>query len=91
MTVEIQDDEAFVGPQDQETAIRLLKAAEDAGLDPSVVRTTTNGFIVPRSLVPDEAEEEIVEETEEESDEKPDEAEETAAPKPRGRTVKKES
>lgn len=90
MAVEIQDDEAFVGPQDQETATRLLKAAEDAGLDVSVVRTAQGGFIVPKSLVPDDDESDGNEESSEDAEGEPSE-DDKPAPKPRGRTVKKES
>lgn len=34
----------------RDTAVLLLAAAEDLGLDPSVVRTTTNGYVVPEEV-----------------------------------------
>lgn len=34
----------------RDTAILLLAAAEDLGLDASVVRTTTTGYIVPEDV-----------------------------------------
>lgn len=34
----------------RDVAVLLLAAAEDLGLDVSVVRTTTNGYIVPEEV-----------------------------------------
>ena len=48
---EIQLGEAFVHGHEQETAISLLRAAEEAGLDPSVVRTVMDGFVVPEEII----------------------------------------
>lgn len=42
--------ETFVQGKDRETARALLDAAEALQLDPSVVRTATNGFIVPNPV-----------------------------------------
>lgn len=48
----VNEGEAFVAGLDAETAQKLLKAAEKAGLDPSVVRAAPGdgGFIVPVEL-----------------------------------------
>lgn len=44
--------EVFVAGLDAATARRLLAAAEDAGMDPSVVRVDPGGgFVVPEALV----------------------------------------
>jgi hypothetical protein len=44
-----QQAEAFIVPLDQETAAKVLEAAEKAGLDASVVRTSSfpPAFVVP--------------------------------------------
>lgn len=48
----VNEGEAFVAGLDAETAQRLLEAAEKAGLDPSVIRTSPDGgFVVPEALV----------------------------------------
>jgi hypothetical protein len=43
-------EDVFVQGQDQATAEKLLKAAEDVGLDPAVVRTSEDGFLVPEDV-----------------------------------------
>lgn len=48
----VNEGEAFVAGLDAETAQKLLEAAEKAGLDPSVVRASSDGgFVVPEALV----------------------------------------
>lgn len=54
MTYSIKADEAFVGGKTPENAARLLDLAREAGLSTRVVRTTTTGFIVPASILPEE-------------------------------------
>lgn len=46
----LKEGEAFVEGRNADTAKRLIKAAEDAGLETSVVRTTSFGYIVPAEL-----------------------------------------
>ena len=46
----VNEGEAFIAGADKDTARRLLEAAEKAGLDPSVVRASEGGFIVPADL-----------------------------------------
>lgn len=40
----------FVGGRSADTAVLLLAAAEELGLDPSVVRTTSDGYLVPAEV-----------------------------------------
>lgn len=47
----LREDEAFVEGRSYEQAIEFLARAEKAGLDPHVVRTTSFGYIVPKSLL----------------------------------------
>lgn len=42
---------AFVGPRSRDTARALIDAATEIGLDPQVVLTTTNGYLVPVEVV----------------------------------------
>ena len=42
--------EVAFSANNQETAVLLLAAAEDLGLDPSVVRTSEGAFIVPQEV-----------------------------------------
>lgn len=53
-TLKLEDGEAFVEGRSQSKARKLLKAAKDAKLDARVVRATSNGYIVPKSLVGDD-------------------------------------
>jgi hypothetical protein len=46
----------FVEGRSAEKARSLLKAAEDQGIDPSLVRTTYNGYFVPEDLTVEGAE-----------------------------------
>lgn len=41
----------------QAKALELLAAAEEAGIDPRLVRTTSTGYLVPEELVSQEADE----------------------------------
>lgn len=50
-SLSLQDDEAFVEGRSYEQAVEFLARAEKAGLDPHVVRTTSFGYIVPKSLL----------------------------------------
>lgn len=42
--------ETFVAGRSRENAILLLAATKDLGLSPQVVRTTTNGYLVPEQV-----------------------------------------
>ena len=53
MKLQLNDGEAFVEGRSPQKARELLKAAEDAGLDTSLVRTTSSGYIVPKELAGD--------------------------------------
>lgn len=54
MAVELEPGEGFVPGLAPETARLLLAKAEEQGLDPRVVRTTSEGFVVPGSLIEDD-------------------------------------
>ena len=47
----IEEGEGFIGGKTPENAQRALAAAEALGLDPSVVRTTLDGFVVPENVL----------------------------------------
>lgn len=43
----IEEGQGYIGGLTRENAQRALAAAEKLGLDPGVVRTTLDGFVVP--------------------------------------------
>ena len=47
----IESDQGFIGGKTTENAQRALAAAEKLGLDPSVVQTTLDGFVVPVAVL----------------------------------------
>lgn len=47
MAANIPDGHTFVSGRGREKAIALLEAADKAGVDQNLVRTTTDGFVVP--------------------------------------------
>lgn len=47
----IEEGEGFIGGLTPENAQRALAAAEALGLDPTVVRSTLDGFIVPEAVL----------------------------------------
>ena len=51
MSVNIPEGDAFLPGRGREEAIAALKAAEDAGLPPEVVRTVQGGYLVPEAVV----------------------------------------
>lgn len=50
---DVKDGEVYVAGPTRRNAQLLLAAAKAQGLDPSVVRSTAGGFIVPAQLVED--------------------------------------
>lgn len=47
----LNDGQAYVPGRSEDTARHLMELAEKAGLDASVVSTTSHGYIVPEELV----------------------------------------
>ena len=47
----LKEGETFVAKHSRETARRLLDLAKEAGLPSSVVRSQSNGYIVPTSIL----------------------------------------
>ena len=52
--MKMSDEETFVRGRSQEAAEKLMEQAEAAGVSTKLIRTTTNGYIVP-SVILDEA------------------------------------
>ena len=51
MATEIPEGFALVPSRGRDTAIALLKAADDAGVDQTTVRTVFEGFLVPEAVI----------------------------------------
>lgn len=51
MTLTINEGDAFIKGRSREVAADLLERAEALGIDTSLVRTTSHGYIVPVALV----------------------------------------
>lgn len=66
MTININEGDSFVKGRSRETAQELLERAEALGIDLSLVRTTSHGYIVPTALVEAVEEDETSETTVEE-------------------------
>lgn len=49
--MKLAEDEAYLEGRSGKHAAELLQKAESLGIDPKLVRTTYNGYIVPKSLV----------------------------------------
>lgn len=47
----LNDGEAYVEGRSEETARKLYEAAEKAGVDVSLISTTSHGYVVPKELV----------------------------------------
>lgn len=55
MKIELNDGDAHVLGRSPEKSRELLAKAEELGIDPALVRTTSDGYIVPKELGGDEA------------------------------------
>lgn len=50
MKYQLDDGDAYIQGRSPEKSRELLEAAESAGVDPALVRTTSDGYIVPKEL-----------------------------------------
>lgn len=50
MKYQLNDGDAYIQGRSPEKSRELLEAAESAGIDPALVRTTSDGYIVPKEL-----------------------------------------
>lgn len=50
MKYQLDDGDAYIQGRSPEKSRELLEAAEAAGVDPALVRTTSDGYIVPKEL-----------------------------------------
>lgn len=46
----LKEDEGFVKGRSEELSVKLVEDAKAAGLDPKRIRTTSTGYIVPKEL-----------------------------------------
>jgi hypothetical protein len=51
----LNDGEAFIEGRSAEKARELIEKAKEAGVDPSLIRTTSSGYIVPEELAGEKA------------------------------------
>lgn len=56
MKIHLDDGDAHILGRSPEKSRELLEKAEAAGIDPALIRTTSDGYIVPKELGGDEAE-----------------------------------
>ena len=56
MNIQINDGDSFVNGRSREKAQELLDRAEEMGISANLVRTTSNGYIVPSGLLEEKPE-----------------------------------
>lgn len=56
MKIHLDDGDAHIKGRSPEKSRELLERAEEAGIDPALVRTTSDGYIVPKELAGDDGE-----------------------------------